>query len=151
VNRQNRDGYITEADAEMAVASRQKREPALDWRVEPMASGKYRLAGYPAAAEDSPASASPPAAATTTPGSPVGAAEGAVPQAGEWSAFPPESGTLGVPRAEMPQVKAEARFASRASSALGVSPSLSRGLLRCGAKATRCRAECRAGLHQQVP
>lgn len=29
----------------------------------------------------------------------------------EWAAFPPESGTLGVPRAEMPQVKAEHRGA----------------------------------------
>ena len=40
------DGYVTEGDAVMALPSRQKIEPDLNWRVEAMPSGKFRLAGY---------------------------------------------------------------------------------------------------------
>jgi len=39
------DGYLPEGDAQQALAGRQNREPALDWHVESMPSGKYRLAG----------------------------------------------------------------------------------------------------------
>ena len=43
------------------------------------------------------------------------------PVADGWSAFPKESGTLGVPRAEMPQIKAEHRGAlTRYANARGV-------------------------------
>ena len=43
------------------------------------------------------------------------------PAADAWSAFPKESGTLGVPRAEMPQIKAEHRGAlTRYANARGV-------------------------------
>jgi hypothetical protein len=42
------DGYVTEADARMALPSRQRVEPDLNWQVEPIAGGKYRLAGYAA-------------------------------------------------------------------------------------------------------
>lgn len=44
------DGYVTEGDAVMALPSRQKIEPDLNWRVEAMPSGKFRLAGYADAA-----------------------------------------------------------------------------------------------------
>lgn len=40
------DGYITEADAGQALPGRQRMFPTLDWKVEQMPSGKYRLAGY---------------------------------------------------------------------------------------------------------
>lgn len=136
------DGYQTEADAQQAIAGRQKREPALAWSVEQMPSGKFRLAGYPATAAgeaavtpgNRAAKAPAPAEATTTPaegqqaaGAPAapagwGTVETETPQpqperfpgakeGEDWQAFPPESGALGVPRAEMPQVKAEARGA----------------------------------------
>lgn len=40
------DGYVTEADASQALPGRQKMFPDLQWRIEQMADGKYRLAGY---------------------------------------------------------------------------------------------------------
>lgn len=40
------DGYATQADAAQAVGGRQRMFPTLDWKVEEMPSGKYRLAGY---------------------------------------------------------------------------------------------------------
>lgn len=40
------DGYVTEADAGQALPGRQRMFPTLDWKVEQMPSGKYRLAGY---------------------------------------------------------------------------------------------------------
>ena len=40
------DGYATEADAGQALPGRQRMFPTLDWKVEQMPSGKYRLAGY---------------------------------------------------------------------------------------------------------
>jgi len=47
------DGYVTEADARMALPSRQRAEPDLSWKVEPIAGGKFRLAGYASAAVES--------------------------------------------------------------------------------------------------
>jgi hypothetical protein len=43
------DGYLTQGDASMAIPSRQRVNPDLNWRVEPMPSGKFRLAGYASA------------------------------------------------------------------------------------------------------
>jgi hypothetical protein len=40
------DGYVTEADAAQALPGRQRMFPALEWSVEQMPSGKFRLAGY---------------------------------------------------------------------------------------------------------
>lgn len=40
------DGYVTEADAQQALPGRQRMFPNLNWSVEQMPSGKYRLAGY---------------------------------------------------------------------------------------------------------
>lgn len=40
------DGYEAVGDAQMAMRSRQKAAPEMDWRVETMPSGRYRLAGY---------------------------------------------------------------------------------------------------------
>ncbi len=40
------DGYQTIGDATMALPSRQRIAPELNWQVEPMPSGKFRLAGY---------------------------------------------------------------------------------------------------------
>jgi hypothetical protein len=40
------DGYKTEADATMAMPSRQRVAPELAWKIEPMPNGKFRLAGY---------------------------------------------------------------------------------------------------------
>jgi hypothetical protein len=40
------DGYATEVDAGQALAGRKRMFPTLDWKVEEMPSGKYRLAGY---------------------------------------------------------------------------------------------------------
>lgn len=39
-------GYETEADAKQALPGRQRMFPALDWTVEQMPGGKFRLAGY---------------------------------------------------------------------------------------------------------
>ncbi len=40
------DGYTTANDASLALPSRQRNQPELDWRIEAMPSGKFRLAGY---------------------------------------------------------------------------------------------------------
>jgi hypothetical protein len=40
------DGYATEVDAGQALAGRKRMFPTLDWKVEEMPSGKFRLAGY---------------------------------------------------------------------------------------------------------
>ena len=40
------DGYITQADAEQALPGRKRKFSALDWSVEQMPNGKFRLAGY---------------------------------------------------------------------------------------------------------
>lgn len=63
------DGYLTSGDAGLALRTRQKVAPELDWRIEQTAGGKYRLAGYarPAGAEAGlqeppPAGATGPAA-----------------------------------------------------------------------------------------
>jgi hypothetical protein len=40
------DGYTTEADAAQALPGRQRMAPALNWKIEQMPSGKFRLAGY---------------------------------------------------------------------------------------------------------
>lgn len=46
------DGYSSVGDASLALRSRQKSDPSLDWRMEEMPSGRIRLAGYPAAGQD---------------------------------------------------------------------------------------------------
>ena len=40
------DGYKTVGDASVALPTRQQRFPDLEWKIEPMESGKFRLAGY---------------------------------------------------------------------------------------------------------
>jgi len=40
------DGYLTKPDAEQALAGRQRMFPDLQWTVEPLPTGKFRLAGY---------------------------------------------------------------------------------------------------------
>lgn len=40
------DGYATQVDAQQALPGRQRMFPNLGWKVEPMANGKFRLAGY---------------------------------------------------------------------------------------------------------
>lgn len=40
------DGYTTQADAAQALGGRQRMFPNLDWKIEQMPSGKFRLAGY---------------------------------------------------------------------------------------------------------
>lgn len=87
------DGYVTKPDAEQALVGRQRMFPDLQWQVETLPTGKFRLAGYEAAA---------PEAAQAVVGEKINK---------EWTAFSPESGSLGIPRAEMPQVKSENRGA----------------------------------------
>jgi hypothetical protein len=117
------DGYLTEGDAEQALSGRQRREPSLQWRVEPTEGGRFRLAGYETAATEQGQARSgepqdvQPRAQSTQPqqarsGEPVDRQpqEASQPDS-EWREFPPQSGTLGIPREEMPQIKAEARGA----------------------------------------
>lgn len=40
------DGYQTESDATQALGGRKRMFPGLDWKIELMPNGKYRLAGY---------------------------------------------------------------------------------------------------------
>jgi hypothetical protein len=40
------DGYLTKPDAEQALPGRQRMYPDLQWSVEPLPTGKFRLAGY---------------------------------------------------------------------------------------------------------
>ena len=40
------DGYLTETDAQQALPGRQRMFKELDWKIEQMPNGKYRLAGY---------------------------------------------------------------------------------------------------------
>lgn len=40
------DGYVTKPDAEQALAGRQRMFPDLQWQVETLPTGKFRLAGY---------------------------------------------------------------------------------------------------------
>ena len=87
------DGYVTKPDAEQALVGRQRMFPDLQWQVDQLPTGKYRLAGYEAAA---------PEAAQAVVGEKINK---------EWTAFSPESGSLGIPRADMPQVKSENRGA----------------------------------------
>jgi hypothetical protein len=82
-------GYATEQDATVAMQVGKKRYPDLSWKIEPMEDGRLRVAGYEPKVE--------------TPGI-------AGQQIDEqWTAFAPETGTKAVPRAEMPQIKAEHR------------------------------------------
>jgi hypothetical protein len=46
------DGYVTEVDAQQALPGRQRMFPNLGWKVESMANGKFRLAGYSATQEN---------------------------------------------------------------------------------------------------
>ncbi len=75
-------GYATEQDAQVAQQVGMKRDPEMDWRIEPADGGRFRVAAYAKEKADS-----------------------------DWSEFAPESGTLNVPRADMPQIKAEHRGA----------------------------------------
>jgi len=87
------DGYLTKPDAEQALAGRQRMFPDLQWQVDQLPTGKYRLAGYEAAT---------PEVAQAVVGEKINK---------DWTAFSPESGSLGIPRADMPQVKSEHRGA----------------------------------------
>lgn len=49
------DGYLTSGDAGLALRTRQKVAPELDWRIEQTAGGKFRLAGYARAGVAQPA------------------------------------------------------------------------------------------------
>ena len=86
------DGYVTKPDAEQALPGRQRMFPDLQWQVDELPNGKYRLAGYEAK----------PEAAQAVVGEKINK---------DWTAFSPESGSLGIPRADMPQVKSEHRGA----------------------------------------
>ncbi|MES2898690.1 MAG: LPD38 domain-containing protein [Pseudomonadota bacterium] len=81
-------GYGTEQDATVAMQVGMKRDPSMDWKIEPTPDGRLRVAAY--------------AKPDQVTGEQIDS---------EWSAFAPESGTLNVPRAEMPQIKAEHRGA----------------------------------------
>lgn len=48
------DGYQGAGDAYMAMRARQKLNPNLEWRVEEMPSGRYRIAGYGQAEQMTP-------------------------------------------------------------------------------------------------
>lgn len=85
------DGYVTEGDAQQALPGRKRMFPDLDWSVEKMPSGKFRLVGYEKAD-----------AAQAVVGDKINK---------DWTAFSPESDSLGIPRADMPQVKGEHRGA----------------------------------------
>lgn len=73
-------GYDAPEHAQQAMPERQRMYPNLDWKVEKMDSGKYMLAGYDKTA---PAETS------------------------DWQTFHPDTGSLNVPRSDMPQVKSE--------------------------------------------
>ena len=40
------DGYATQGDAQQAIGGRQRMFPSLEWKIESMPNGKFRLAGY---------------------------------------------------------------------------------------------------------
>jgi hypothetical protein len=48
------DGYATPQDAQVAMPTRQKTSPDLDWRIEAMPNGRFRLAGYQKQEDASP-------------------------------------------------------------------------------------------------
>lgn len=100
------NGYATQQDATVAMQVGQKREPDMDWKIEPIEGDRFRVAAYARAAEPALPSMPPP-----LPESALAAAEVRATPAGEWAAFTPDTGTLGIPRAEMPQIKAEHRGA----------------------------------------
>lgn len=68
------DGYVTLADAEQALPGRQSRFQDLDWKVEQMPSGKYRLAGYATTQENANATQAPQAQQAAQEGSQAPAA-----------------------------------------------------------------------------
>lgn len=114
------DGYVTEADAKQAIGGRQRMFPDLTWSVEQMPNGRYRLAGYPSTQQETTlGTQTTQAQQAKAQGQQAPAATPAVtPEtvAGEklnkeWTAFAPETGTKGIPRAEMPQIKSETRGA----------------------------------------
>jgi hypothetical protein len=61
------DGYLTRGDAAQALPGRQRMRNDLTWRVEPLATGRYRLAGYGSAesptSQPTPVISQPPPAA----------------------------------------------------------------------------------------
>ena len=62
------DGYLTPGDASLALPSRRRESPELEWRMEQQPNGRYRLAGYEAAtALTNPEPISAPPAKPTDP------------------------------------------------------------------------------------
>ena len=93
------DGYQTQAEAEAQIPARQRAEPGLDWRVESMSSGRFKLAGYSAGEAN----------ARTVPSTP-----GAAPQSGMARVSPVQLGTLAqdAPGADQLGAQDEARGAA---------------------------------------
>lgn len=91
------DGYPSQQAAEAGVRMRQESMPHLEWRAEQMPSGRWQVAGYA-----QPSSSSAPQEQAGLRGERIDA---------EWVSFSPESQTLGIPRSDMPQIKAADRSA----------------------------------------
>lgn len=49
------DGYAAQGDASVAMKTRQRIHPELEWRIETLPSGRFRLAGYAEGAQNAPA------------------------------------------------------------------------------------------------
>jgi hypothetical protein len=62
------DGYATQVDAQQALPGRQRMFPDLGWKVESMANGKFRLAGYSATQENVSGTQAPQAIQSETQG-----------------------------------------------------------------------------------
>jgi hypothetical protein len=69
------DGYLTQGDAMMAIPSRQRIAPELNWQVEAMPTGKFRLAGYASPAAAQATSSRPTAAAPQASQAPAATAQ----------------------------------------------------------------------------
>lgn len=95
------DGFPNQQSAERGLTRRQKAQPELEWSIEQLPTGRFMLAGRAPAGQQ--AAAIDPAQVQQSQG------ENGLPAG--WREFSPETGTLSVPRAEMPQINTRHRGA----------------------------------------
>jgi hypothetical protein len=116
------DGYTTQGDAQQALPGRQRMFPNLGWKVESMANGKFRLAGYSNAQETTLGTQTPQAIQGQTQGQQAPAISGAASQGLAGGLQPGDAAQTSVPAvagAAAPGVADNARQLASAQPELG--------------------------------
>ena len=110
------DGYATEADATQALPGRQRMFPTLDWKIEQMPSGKFRLAGY-----DQNVQAQTEAGASTATGRGLSSAGAATPVEASGLTVQTQENTLGNQAPQALQTEAQGQEAAAGASSVAAS------------------------------